>query len=149
MRPSYPPALAASGPALYGSPGGERMSDPVVTQSAHSLVVGADQLLHAPGRLGPDRVKEIVDGVVSALQAEEDPARALEVAPRVAPDVEAPVEDVAALSDSRRAVLGVIRGLRRPPAWHPSDDRCVAAELRVRPGGAWTVQGDVVTVLPR
>jgi hypothetical protein len=107
-------------------------------------------LLQAPGRLAPDRVKGLIDGVVSALQAEEDPARASEVAPRVAADVEAPVEEVAAaLSDPRRGVLGVVRGLRRPSGWNPSDNRCVAAELRVDPGEAWTVQGDVVTVLPR
>jgi hypothetical protein len=45
-------------------------------------------------------------------------------------------------------VLGLVRGLRRPSGWNPSDNRCVAADIRVRPGAAWTVQGDVVTVLP-
>ena len=56
-------------------------------------------------------MKGIIDGVVSALQAE---------APRVAAD----------------------------PSADPSDNRCVATDIRLRPGDAWTVQGDVVTVVP-
>jgi hypothetical protein len=107
-------------------------------------------LLHTPGpELGPERVKGIIDGVVSALQAEEDPAAAQAGAPRVAAELDASEEEIAAaLLDRRRAVLGLVRGLRRPSGWNPSDNRCVAADIRVRPGAAWTVQGDVVTVLP-
>ena len=94
-------------------------------------------------------MKGIIDGVVSALQAEEDPAAAQAGAPRVAAELGASEEEIAAaLLDRRRAVLGLVRGLRRPSGWNPSDNRCVAAEIRVRPGAAWTVQGDVVTVLP-
>jgi hypothetical protein len=40
------------------------------------------------------------------------------------------------------------RGPAPPLARNPSDNRCVAADIRLRPGDAWTVQGDVVTVLP-
>ena len=107
-------------------------------------------LLQSPGpKLTPERVKGIVDGVVCALQAEEDPAAAQAGAPRVAADLGESEEEVgSALLDRRRAVLGLVKGLRRPSGWNPSDDRCVAAEIRVRPGSAWTVQGDVVTVLP-
>jgi hypothetical protein len=107
-------------------------------------------LLHSPGpKLTPERVKGIVDGVVSALQAEEDPAAAHAGAPRVAAGLGETEADIrSALLDRRRAVLGLVRGLRRPSGWNPSDNRCVAADIRVRPGHAWTVQGDVVTVLP-
>jgi hypothetical protein len=107
-------------------------------------------LLQSPGpKLTPERVKGIVDGVVSALQAEEDPAAAQAGALRIAADLRESEEDIAsALLDRGRAVLGLVKGLRRPSGWNPSDDRCVAADIRVRPGNAWTVQGDVVTVLP-
>jgi hypothetical protein len=119
-------------------------------QPAPDAAFAVRLLLHSPGpRLAPDRVKGIIDGVVSALQAEEDPAAARAVAPRVAADVGAGEEEVAAaLSDGTRAVLGLVRGLRRPSGWNPSDNRCVAADLRVRRGDAWKLQGDVVTVLP-
>jgi hypothetical protein len=105
---------------------------------------------HSPGpRLAPDRVKGIIDGVVSALQAEEDPEAAQAGAPRVAADLGESAADIAsALLDRRRAVLGLVKGLRRPSGWNPADNRCVAADIRVRPGDAWTLQGEVVTVLP-
>ena len=70
-------------------------------------------------------------------------------APRVAADLGEREADVAsALLDRSRAVLGLVKGLRRPSGWSPSDNRCVAADIRLRPGDAWTVQGDVVTVVP-
>jgi hypothetical protein len=107
-------------------------------------------LLHTPGpKLAPDRMKRIIDGVVCALQAEEDPVAAQAGAPRVAAQLgESEGVIAAALLDRRRAALGLVKGLRRPSAWNPSDNRCVAADIRLRPGDAWTVQGNVVTVLP-
>ena len=108
-------------------------------------------LLQSPGpRLTPERVKGIVDGVVSALQAEEDRALAAQAgAPRVATDLGENEEDVGlALLDRRRAVLGLVKGLRRPSGWNPSDQP-VRRRGHPRPSrSAWTVQGDVVTVLP-
>jgi hypothetical protein len=65
-------------------------------------------LLHSPGpKLAPDRVKGIIDGVVSALQAEEDLAAAEAGAHRVAADLgETAADTASALLDRRRAVPG-------------------------------------------
>ena len=85
----------------------------------------------------------------TGMQAEEDPAAAQAGAPRVTADLGEREADVAsALLDRSRAVLGLVEGLRRPSGWSPSDNRCVAADIRLRPGDAWTVQGDVMTVVP-
>jgi hypothetical protein len=91
-------------------------------------------------------VKGIIDGVVSALQAEEDPAAARAGAPRVAADLRLSEDDVTAtLLDTRRAVLGLVKGLRRPSGCNrrttlrcnghpPPSWRCVDGTGRRRDG---------------
>jgi hypothetical protein len=60
---------------------------------------------------------------------------------RVTPDRLARVLDGVLCALQDEGALGVA---------HPghAGDRCVAADLRVLPGPRWTIQGDVVTVLP-
>jgi hypothetical protein len=85
-----------------------------------------------------DVVKPLIDGLVAGLQAHDGRDRSV-VTSRLSRRLSLPTDTVAALLyDETRAWLGR-RRLLWPRAdgiqWNPSDEDCVSATLRVRPGG--------------
>ena len=89
--------------------------------------------------------KPLVDGVIAAFHAHDDPASLDLVASRVAAELGASVDEIRALLlEDRTAILGARRLLwpwRDGVQWNPADDRCLAFRIR-RVAKATTTHSD-------
>ena len=103
------------------------------------MAFGLDLVLDAPANLPINLAtiaKPLIDGVVAAFHAHDDPATLALVAGRVAAYLDVPLEEICSLlSEDRAAVLGRRRLLwpwRQGVQWNPADDLCAAFRIRVR-----------------
>jgi mono/diheme cytochrome c family protein len=138
---------------------GTQVSDPVHDPSRFGL----DLVLEIPANLRVNLVaitKPLVDGVIAAFHAHDDPASLDLVASRVAAELGAPVDEIRALlCEDRTAILGA-RRLLWPRGdgvqWNPADDRSHAFRIRRVTKTATTarsdglvLQGSLVEIEPR
>jgi len=100
-------------------------------------------------------MKQVIDGVICALQVHTDTPIPREVTERLAEDLCVRTEEVERLlCDRSRAVLGEVPRLVSPyrsgVKWNPSDHLLVAGELRVaqpEPGNQrWSIKGQIFRV---
>lgn len=100
-------------------------------------------------------LKQVIDGVICAMQAQSETPVPSEVTQRIAEDLGVQAEEVERLlSDRSRAVLGEVPRLVSPyrsgVKWNPSDHLLVAGELRAaepEPGNdRWAIKGQVFRV---
>jgi hypothetical protein len=105
------------------------------------------------GRLTAERLKQLLDGVVSALQRQ---TAGDEVVARIAGQLGLEPSEVAAqltdesvgtLGDAERAIALTAQGVQ----WHPDDSRLVAGEITIRLAdvSTWQLSGSVFAVSPR
>lgn len=101
----------------------------------------------------PELLKSVVDGVVCAFHNHLDEVTVTGVASRIANQIAVQPEVVAErLLALDRAVLGarphLVRSRGQGVQWNPADERCVAGQLRRRPGERWELSGEVYEVSP-
>ena len=101
--------------------------------SAIGLEMGIELPASAPTNLAA-LAKPLIDGVISAFHAHDDPRTLDLVAERVAAQIGAPAAEIRSLlQQNESAILGSRRLLwpwREGVQWNPADDRCAAFRIR-------------------
>jgi hypothetical protein len=105
---------------------------------------------------GPELVKALIDGAVSAFHAHADLASLQEIARRIAVTTGQHPDYVAAmLTNAERGVLGRIDKLAflrgDGVQWNPSDHMCMAGQVTIarHVGDSWKLSGEVHELRPR
>lgn len=101
----------------------------------------------------PELLKALIDGVVSAFQAHLDKTTVLDMASRIANEINVDPYDVTTrLLASDRAVLGsrhsLVHSRGKGVQWNPSDHLCVAGQVLRHPGDRWRLSGEIYLLAP-
>lgn len=109
----------------------------------------------APAKLGPDKVKKLLDGLVTAYQWDARGRNVAEACARLAKHTGGSAHQLRALlCDSAGAVLGtpgeLLAVYRQGIKWNPDDHHCVAGTVKwcEGHGASWSLSGEIWSLEP-